>query len=350
MASRYWVGGTASWDATAGSKWALTSGGAGGQAVPTTADDVFLDASSGAVTVTLSGTRTGLTITFTGFTGTFDFAGGTLNIVNTAIFAATGTYSSTGGNLGSLSGATNGQTLSITTNGVTLPCIVLTGSTTRTLSFQDNITALGNLNGTGVVTFNNHNSTFLSFSVGASSNWTLGSGTHTLVGATGSPALMSGNSGATFDAGTSTIILDGTNTGITSGTNSTSLTGGPMTYNNVVIQGTDTGDAQIAGTGSTFASLSCIRPGKILKFNLTSSPVITNLTLKGSSTSRMTVKSTTNASQFTITATNATCQYLNVQDSNAVNTIATYDSVNNGNNTKWIFGTTSAGSFLNNFI
>ena len=43
MAARYWVGGTANWDATAGTKWALTSGGAGGQAVPTSADDVFID-------------------------------------------------------------------------------------------------------------------------------------------------------------------------------------------------------------------------------------------------------------------------------------------------------------------
>ena len=44
MADRYWVGGTAAWDGTAGTKWALTSGGAGGQAIPTSADDVFFDA------------------------------------------------------------------------------------------------------------------------------------------------------------------------------------------------------------------------------------------------------------------------------------------------------------------
>lgn len=41
MANRYWVGGNANWDATAGTKWATTSGGAGGAAVPTAADDVF---------------------------------------------------------------------------------------------------------------------------------------------------------------------------------------------------------------------------------------------------------------------------------------------------------------------
>lgn len=71
MANRHWVGGTANWDATAGTKWALTSGGVGGQAVPTSADDVFFDAASGAVTVTSTVGTSCLSINFTGFTGTF---------------------------------------------------------------------------------------------------------------------------------------------------------------------------------------------------------------------------------------------------------------------------------------
>ena len=71
MADRYWVGGTAAWDGTAGSKWALTSGGAGGEAVPTSADDVFFNAASGAVTCTISTGNTGAkSINCTGFTGT----------------------------------------------------------------------------------------------------------------------------------------------------------------------------------------------------------------------------------------------------------------------------------------
>ena len=71
MADRYWVGGTAAWDGTAGTKWALTSGGAGGEAVPTSADDVFFNAASGAVTCTISTGNTGAkSINCTGFTGT----------------------------------------------------------------------------------------------------------------------------------------------------------------------------------------------------------------------------------------------------------------------------------------
>lgn len=79
MADRYWVGGTATWDGTAGTKWATTSGGAGGAAVPTSSDDVYFDAASGAVTVTTSGTTTDVckNLNFTGFTGTFSHTNAT---------------------------------------------------------------------------------------------------------------------------------------------------------------------------------------------------------------------------------------------------------------------------------
>ena len=70
MANRYWVGGTASWDGTAGTKWALTSGGAGGQAVPTSADDVFFSALSTGTCTIDTGNTGAKSINCTGFTGT----------------------------------------------------------------------------------------------------------------------------------------------------------------------------------------------------------------------------------------------------------------------------------------
>lgn len=70
MAQRHWVGGSANWDNTAGSKWSLTAGGSGGQAVPTVNDDVFLDSSSGANTVTISASAICKSLDCTGFTGT----------------------------------------------------------------------------------------------------------------------------------------------------------------------------------------------------------------------------------------------------------------------------------------
>ena len=85
MANRYWVGGTGTWDATAGSKWSTTSGGVGGSAVPTTNDIVYFDAASGAGTVTLGISPTVNFLTFAGFTGTFAF--GTNNITLSATAA-----------------------------------------------------------------------------------------------------------------------------------------------------------------------------------------------------------------------------------------------------------------------
>ena len=68
MANRYWVGGTnANWATT---NWSLTDGGTGGQATPTSADDVFFTASSPAVTVTIAATANCRSISFSGWTGT----------------------------------------------------------------------------------------------------------------------------------------------------------------------------------------------------------------------------------------------------------------------------------------
>lgn len=82
MAARYWIGGNATWDSTAGSKWALTSGGAGGQAVPTASDDVFLDNGTGHGNVTIATGYTALckSLTCTGYVGTLSSASSTGNL------------------------------------------------------------------------------------------------------------------------------------------------------------------------------------------------------------------------------------------------------------------------------
>ena len=52
MASRFWVGGTGTWDASDTTHWATASNGAGGASVPGSSDAVTFDASSGGGTVT----------------------------------------------------------------------------------------------------------------------------------------------------------------------------------------------------------------------------------------------------------------------------------------------------------
>lgn len=112
MANRYWVGGTASWDATAGSKWATSSGGSGGASVPTSADNVFFDAASGAVTVTVNASSSCLDLTFTGFTGTFT-GSQDLNVAGSLTLATGMTSSYTG--IMTFSSTATGRT--ITCNG-----------------------------------------------------------------------------------------------------------------------------------------------------------------------------------------------------------------------------------------
>jgi len=99
MANRYWVGGTDTWDATAGTKWATTSGGAGGASVPTAADIALFDAASGASTVTIgSGTATCLQLNMVGFTGTLAFGNNSIELPGSgvAIYVGSTTFSVTG--------------------------------------------------------------------------------------------------------------------------------------------------------------------------------------------------------------------------------------------------------------
>ena len=56
MATKYWVGGTGTWDATTRTNWADSSGGTGGAIAPCSLDDVVFDSASNATayTVTIS--------------------------------------------------------------------------------------------------------------------------------------------------------------------------------------------------------------------------------------------------------------------------------------------------------
>jgi len=78
MANRYWVGGTATWDATAGTKWSTTSGGSGGASVPTSIDNVFFDGSS-TYTCTLGANAAGQQITFNNANASFTAGGYAVN-------------------------------------------------------------------------------------------------------------------------------------------------------------------------------------------------------------------------------------------------------------------------------
>lgn len=138
MPDRYWVGGTANWDATAGTKWSSTSGGAGGSTAPTASDDVYFDVGSGTGTCSLAASVACRSLYFSGSTngvyaGTFN----TSQVFNLTINVAAGTagnfflspsasYVGTGSTV-----IVNGSSSTLRSNGMVWP---------SRLSFARNIT------------------------------------------------------------------------------------------------------------------------------------------------------------------------------------------------------------------
>jgi hypothetical protein len=114
--TRYWVGGTGTWNTTSTTNWSDTSGGAGGFSVPTSVDTVVFDAASSAGSYTV--TRSGNTLV----SGNVTYgapASGTLTIGNSGTgmhfgsvtVASTGVSGFTGANITAAFGQTNTLTL-----------------------------------------------------------------------------------------------------------------------------------------------------------------------------------------------------------------------------------------------
>jgi hypothetical protein len=247
MANRYWVGGTASWDGTAGSKWALTSGGAGGQAVPTAADDVFFDAASGAVTVTVTAAANCLSLNFSGFTGTLAgvFA---IGVVNNVTIASGMTWTHTGAL--QINGA-----CSFTSNGKTIASGIATNNAATNLTLADALNTTNSITvNFGTFTTNNYSVTAGTFSSNNSNVRTinLGSSTVTLTANSAGVIAFNVTTNLTLNAGTSTIIISDTlGSGVTVGTS-----GGPaITFNNITFSGAFSGTHSIAGAVATNPSI-----------------------------------------------------------------------------------------------
>jgi len=124
MATRYWVGGTGTWDASSTTNWSTASGGASGASAPVAADTVIFDSASGTGTCTIASGATCTTITLNS---------ATLSLTLGANLTISGTFTLT---LGALSLGTN-----------TLSCSIFSSSNsnTRSIAFSTgNITVTGN--------------------------------------------------------------------------------------------------------------------------------------------------------------------------------------------------------------
>jgi hypothetical protein len=243
MADRYWVGGTASWDATAGTKWALTDGGAGGQTVPSSTDNVFFTAASGAVTVTKSGAANCLDLDFTGFTGTFAGTGG-LNI-NGSLTAVSGmTWTHTGSlNFLAASGA-----VSITPAGKTFGAITIgSASQSLTASLVGALTSSSTVNvSSGTFNTDNYSVTATSLQSNNSNTRTINLGSSTVtLSATGTVLNFITSTGLTFNAGTSQITVTA---------DTSTFSGGAQTFYNVSFTSTALSTITMLGS-NTFNDL-----------------------------------------------------------------------------------------------
>lgn len=119
MATRYWVGGTGTWNASNTANWSASSGGAGGASAPVAADTVVFDSNSGTGTCTTASGSTCTTATLDSSTlvlklgaahtmsGTFTLTTGTIDLDNNTLTCRI--FSSSNSNTRSIAFGSSGQ-------------------------------------------------------------------------------------------------------------------------------------------------------------------------------------------------------------------------------------------------
>lgn len=289
MASLFWVGGAATWDGTAGSKWASTSGGAGGQPIPTAAEDVFFDAASGAVTVTVSSARLAKTFTTTGFTGTIAGASTPTITVSGSVVIGAGTTVSASGP--ALIFDTAASTL--TSNGVGLRSITINGaSASLTLLDALSIPTSGQILTLTQGTFdaNDFAVSVPSFSSSNSNTRVLsmGNGTWTLTNSgTANIWSMGTVTGLTFNKEGSSIVM----TPSAAMTGALSFNGGSQTFNGISISA-NASKFPFVFNAARFSTFAVTLPNSIEITAATTTTIDTAPTISGSSAARLLLTTT----------------------------------------------------------
>lgn len=312
MASRYWVGGTGTWNALNVLNWSTTSGGVGGASVPGAADIALIDANSGTGTVTLAYSPVIQAFRTAGYAGTFDFGTNYVECTtsNTTVFSGSTAATYIGSkNLRFTSAASTG-TRSISFAGATesnAPNISITAGT-------DTINTTGNwanLDTTGFSgTFNNNSRTVYG-------NLIL-SATMTLVAGTNATAFRSTSGPRSITTNGKTLDFPLTFDGV----------GGEWNFQDALTQGSTRAFTFTNGT---------VR----LKNGVTS----TVGSFATSGTTQKFLESTVAGSQATLSQASGTvsASYLTIKDINATggatwNALYENQNVDAGGNTGWNFG------------
>src|ERR1051326_2705128 len=134
--TRYFVNGGVDNNWSTIGNWSLTSGGAGGQTVPTSSDDVHFDSKSPNCTVNTSA-RVCKTLDFTGYTNTIPMSNG-ITVSGSVTLVSAMTISGS-------SGLTVNATGTLTSNTKTWPNDLTLSGTSKTYTLGDSWTISGTL-------------------------------------------------------------------------------------------------------------------------------------------------------------------------------------------------------------
>jgi hypothetical protein len=361
--ARYWVGGTGTWNGTNTTNWSDSDGGAGGQSVPTSADNVFFtdksSTSNAAYTVTVAvvtGKANNLTINGPGggnkvtlatnfsvdIYGSLSLAGGAAEITLAGTIVPSFLSTSTGN--------------TIFTNGVTI-----TGTTTFNGSgggwtLSDDFTSSGQITFTTGSLSLGGNDLSCSLFVAASGtaartlDWG-GSGVLTVSGAGGFDVSPTASN---FTLVCSTGTLKHTYASTTAMTPTLS---DHAYYNLEFAHGAGTGDIRITGTAWSCNQLKVTSSAAFLfRFQDTSAITIADWQISGSAGNLITIGSSSTTG-YTLTKTGGvvSADYLTVQRMTGQPDLTWYMGANSsGTNTSQVYftaaPTTTGSAFLLNFI
>jgi fibronectin-binding autotransporter adhesin len=293
MADRYLVA-TGNWNDTA--SWSAASGGAAGASFPVAGDNVFCDAASGAVTLTVNTSSACADLNFTGFTGTFT-GSSALAIGGSLTLAAGMTRSYTGAI--TFNATATGKT--ITSNGKALFSAITFNGVGGGWTLGDALN-----NGTQTITLTAGAFSSGGFAITASAFTSSGAATRSL---DLSGTTWTSTSGGAWNVSASLSLTVNTSTLLTGF--ATSCNFGTLTYNDVTFPANST--VTIAG-GGTFRNItsSSGNGGLSLSDNITATGTLT--LAGGSASSRMFIQSSAAGTTRTITAAVVSLTDVDFQD------------------------------------
>src|SRR5882724_6341500 len=303
MASRYWVvNGAGNWSDT--THWSTTSGGSGGSAAPTSSDDVFFDANSGAsgiVTIDV-GSENCNNLDFTGFLNNriVNVNSNTLNINGSLTLRSQGNALLQVGTVrfvGSGSITTNTNQLSVTP-------IIINSSGAYTL--QDSFTCPSGVNFQvqgGTFNTNGNSMNVSTFVLSNSPTVSLGGSIITLTTTGGNAFVVT--SGATFNAGTSGVFFTAGGAGDGSGIpiiDLNSQTAYDIQFNAATSFFSGNNHFRFKSTGTLFQL--DVSPGQVFKGVAGITITTTNCNLGATVANPITIQSETNGSNWTLGTSN----------------------------------------------